>query len=355
MTEAFINHIATAVPPHDVHEAFLDFGRDLLHGDNQRLALFDRMARKSDIDHRYSFLEPTRSAGDILDGKGFYRRSRFPDTAARMRLFEEIAPGLAETTVERLLQAEDRTAISHLIVASCTGLAAPGIDLEVMRRCGLRPDIERFFIGFMGCHAAINALKLARHVVRSEPGARVLVVCLELCSLHLQQTANLEEMLSFLLFGDGCAAALVSAEKEGFALESFHATLVPETSELIRWNIREQGFDMVLSGAVPGAIRGAMAGARDVILSGRPAGDIALWAVHPGGRTVLDAVQDAFALSPGDLAASRSVLRDFGNMSSGTVLFVLDRMMHAPPGAPGCAMAFGPGLAAETMLFRKAA
>ena len=164
-------------------------------------------------------------------------------------------------------------------------------------------------VGFMGCYAAINALKLARHIVRSEPEARVLAVNLELCTLHLHETDDLEEILSFLLFADGCAAALVSADPVGVEMKSFHAALVPDTRELIRWHIREQGFDMVLSGAVPGAIRTALTGARDDILGG--ANDIDLWAVHPGGRTVLDAVEQAFALPPAALAASRSVLHDY--------------------------------------------
>jgi predicted naringenin-chalcone synthase len=209
-------------------------------------------------------------------------------------------------------------------------------------------------VGFMGCYAAINALKLARHIVRSEPHARVLTINLELCTLHLHETAELEEILSFLLFADGCAAALVSADHVGVEMESFHAALVPDTRELIRWHIREQGFDMVLSGAVPGAIRTALTGARDAILGG--ANDIDLWAVHPGGRTVLDAVEEAFALPPVALSASRSVLHDYGNMSSGTVMFVLDRIMRAAErGQRGCAMSFGPGLVAETMMFRMAA
>ncbi len=356
MTEAFLNRIATAVPPHDVHDAFLGFGRRMLAGDNRRLVLFDRLVQRAEIAHRYSFLSPAGESGEAVDAQGFYRFAHFPDTAARMRLFEELAPGLAAQAVTRLLAQEDNRNVSHLIVTSCTGLSAPGLDLELIARCGLRPDIERTFVGFMGCYAAINALKLARHIVRSEPSARVLTVNLELCSLHLQQTDRLEEMLSFLLFGDGCAAALVSAEKHGLALDSFHAALVPQTSDLIRWHIREQGFDMLLSGAVPAAIRGGLAQARGDILGGREPRDIALWAVHPGGRTVLDAVEEAFALSSGDLDAARGVLRDYGNMSSGTVMFVLERLMReAGAGAPGCAMAFGPGLVAETMQFRMAA
>lgn len=357
MSKAYINKIATAVPPNDVHGAFLDFGRIMLKGDNRRLAIFDRLAQRSGIGHRYSFLSPAPGGdSDAVDADGFYRLGKFPGTGARMALFETFAPGLAVQATEALLEQEDRDRITHLIVTSCTGLSAPGIDLELITRCGLKSDIERTFVGFMGCYAAINGLKLARHIVRSEPQALVLTVNLELCTLHLHETDKLDEMLSFLLFGDGCAATLVSAEPRGAAMESFHAALVPQTQDLIRWNIREQGFDMVLSGAVPAAIQAALAKGRSDIMQDRATRDIALWAVHPGGRTILDAVQQAFALAPDDLAASRSILNQYGNMSSGTVMFVLERLMRgAAPGAPGCAMAFGPGLVAETMQFRMAA
>ncbi|HMH64382.1 MAG TPA: type III polyketide synthase [Rhizomicrobium sp.] len=354
MPEAFINRIATATPPHDVHDTFLRFGQHMLRGDNRRLALFDRMADRSGIAHRYSFLEPG-AKGAAVDAEGFYRLGAFPDTAARMKKFEDCAPGLAVDAVEKLLQGEDRSRITHVIVTSCTGLSAPGIDLALIERCGLPTSVERTMVGFMGCYAAINALKLARHIVRSEPAARVLAVNLELCTLHLHETAELEEILSFLLFADGCAAALISADPIGAEMASFRAALVPDTRELIRWHIRDQGFDMVLSGAVPGAIRTALSESRDDILGG--ANDIELWAVHPGGRTVLDAVEQAFALPPAALAPSRSVLNDYGNMSSGTVMFVLDRIMRGEGGAGkrGCAMSFGPGLVAETMMFRMAA
>jgi len=353
MPEAFINRIATANPPHDVHDAFLDFGRLMLREDRRRLALFNRMADRSGIAHRYSYFQPGGVAPE-LDGAGFYKLGAFPNTAERMRKFESVAPGLAVEAVEKLLEGEDRSGITHLVVTSCTGFSAPGIDLALVERCGLNPGVERTMVGFMGCYAAINALKLARHIVRSEPKARVLAVNLELCTLHLHETADLEEILSFLLFADGCAAALISADPVGVGIQSFQAALVPDTRELIRWHIREQGFDMVLSGGVPGAIRTALTGARDAILGG--ANDIDLWAVHPGGRTVLDAVEEAFALPPAALAASRSVLHDYGNMSSGTVMFVLDRIMRAAArGQRGCAMSFGPGLVAETMMFRMAA
>jgi len=351
MPQAFINRIATANPPHDVHDAFLRFGQLMLKGDRRRVALFDRMADRSGIAHRYSYLKP--EDGSAVDAEGFYRLGDFPDTAARMRKFEACAPGLAVEAVEKLLDGEDRSRITHVIVTSCTGFSAPGLDLALVERCGLSPSVERTMVGFMGCYAAINALKLARHIVRSEPGARVLAVNLELCSLHLHETADMEEILSFLLFADGCAAALISADPRGVAMESFHAALVPDTSELIRWHIRQQGFDMVLSGAVPGAIRTALAGSRDAILGG--ANNVELWAVHPGGRTVLDAVEQAFDLPPAALGASRSVLNDYGNMSSGTVMFVLDSIMRGGSEGRGCAMSFGPGLVAETMMFHMAA
>ena len=247
MAEAFINRIATAVPPYDVHQAFRQFGQRMLRGDNRRLTLFDRMADRCGIAHRYSFLEPgTGADGEAVDAGNFYCSGTFPDTAARMRLFEDFAPRLAIEAVEKLLQGEYRKKITHLIVTSCTGFSAPGIDLDLVERCGLPTTVERTMVGFMGCYAAINALKLARHIVRSEPEARVLTVNLELCTLHLHETDNLEDILSFLLFADGCAAALITADPIGVGIESFRAALVPQTRELIRWHIREQGFDVLL-------------------------------------------------------------------------------------------------------------
>jgi predicted naringenin-chalcone synthase len=352
MTTAFVNRIATAVPPHDVHQAFVRFGQAQFAGDRRATLLFRRMTERSGIEHRYSCLPPAALPREEGGGDAFYRRGDFPDTAARMRMFEAHAPALAATAVNRLRLGGDCNRISHLIITSCTGFSAPGLDLELIDRCGLPPSVERTMVGFMGCYAAVNALKLARHIVRSERGARVLAVNLELCSLHCQETRDIEQMLSFLLFADGCAAALVTAEPEGAALDSFHAVVVPDTRALITWSIRQSGFDMVLSGAVPAAIHEALAAGAADVLGGAPPGDIDLWAVHPGGRTVLDAVERAFDLAPPALAASREVLRRYGNMSSATVMFVLEALLrHAQHGARGCAMSFGPGMVAETMLF----
>ena len=214
----------------------------------------------------------------------------------------------------------------------------------------------------MGCSAAVPALRLARHAVRSDPTARVLVVNVELCTLHLQETSDLETMLSFLLFGDGCAAALVTAEPEGIALGDFRAAIIPDSAEMITWQIGEQGFRMHLSGKVPGRIAQAL---RDElarpdcggILRGEGTQAVDLWAVHAGGRTVLDAVEAGLSLGAEALQYSRAVLQDCGNMSSATLMFVLQRMLRqrgsgaAAAGARGLALAFGPGMVAETFRF----
>lgn len=356
MTEAYINRIATAVPRHDVHQAFVQFAQSLYRDKPREQLLFRRMVEKAGIEHRFSCLAPAADPGGAtVDAGGFYKRGAFPSTGQRMRLFETEAPALAEAAIAKLLSGGERNRVSHLIVTCCTGFSAPGLDLEIVERCDLPTTAERTMVGFMGCYAAINALKLARHIVRSEPTARVVVLNLELCTLHLHEADDLEEVLSFLVFSDGCAASLVTAEPKGFALDSFRALLAPHTRELITWSIGDFGFDMVLSGQVPAAIRDALGARMSEILGGRRASAVDLWAVHPGGRTVLDAVERAFELEPSALAASREVLRAYGNMSSATVMFVLEALMGAAaPGQAGCAMAFGPGLVAETFLFHAA-
>jgi alpha-pyrone synthase len=353
---AYLNRLAVAVPEHEVHDVFVRFAERALRDRRSRL-LFERMVSRSEIRQRWSCLAPAApDSNERLDADGFYTFGSFPSTGARMQRFEREAPVLAAKAVERLGLGDAAQHVTHLIVTSCTGLSAPGIDFEVMRRCNLRPSVERNLLGFMGCNAAINALKLARHIVRSTPDAQVLVVCIELCTLHLQESEDIERLLTFMLFADGCAAALISAEPSGFALDRFHAEVMPEAAGHITWNIRDSGFDMLLAGEVPATVGAALRSGSDRVLSGASPREIALWAVHPGGRTVLDAVETAFDLEPSALSVSRAVLRNYGNMSSPTVLFVLEAMMreNPPAGARGCAMAFGPGLTAETMLFSAA-
>jgi alpha-pyrone synthase len=356
LTPAYINRIATSVPPHDVHRPFIDFAEGMLPQGTMR-SLFRRMVRMSAIEHRFSFLQPIAGDnGDWRDSENLYATGSFPGTARRMQAFEKFAPQLAACALNKLgLTTEERRRISHVIVTSCTGLYAPGLDYDVVDHLGLNPSVERTMIGFMGCYAAINALKSAHHIVRSVPDAHVLILNLELCSLHMQQTQELDQLLSFLLFADGCAACLVSANPAGLSIDSFRALRIPETGHLITWKIREMGFDMHLSGQVPSEISKAMKEVGPLITPGKDPLEIDLWAVHPGGRTVLDAVEKGLGLREDSLRQSREVLSSFGNMSSATVMFVLQSILkQAHSGQQGCAMSFGPGVTAETMLFHAA-
>jgi len=356
MTTAYINRIATAVPPHNVHEAFVSFAATLLAEGTYR-NLFRRMARLSGIETRYSFVNPvTTDDGSWKDEEQIYESGNFPATARRMQLFERFAPQLARAALDKLAATEaERQSITHVVVTSCTGLYAPGLDFEIVNHLALNPTVERTMIGFMGCYAAINALKYAHHIVRSEPRAKVLVLNLELCSLHFQEVHDIEQVLSFLVFADGCAASLISADPSGLAIDNFLAVTIPATSHLITWRIGELGFDMQLSGEVPGQIGRALNETGLQITRGRDPHSIDLWAVHPGGRSILDSVEKGLALPAEALCFSRSVLSQFGNMSSATVMFVLQQIMQrAQAGQQGCAMSFGPGLTAETMLFHAA-
>ena len=354
MPEAYANRIATEVPVNDVHRFFIDFAASQLSENPRRQAIFRRMAERAGIDHRFSCFAPSDDpAGASVDRNGVFLRNTFPGTAKRMDMFAEAAPVLAASAVEKVLNGEDKATITHLIVTTCTGLSAPGLDLELVARCGLPTNIERTIIGFMGCYAAINALKLARHIIRSEQEARVLLVNLEICTLHLRQTDELEKLLSFCLWGDGCAASVISADPFGLRLDSFRSIVDAESRELMTWNVKDDGFDMVLSGQVPAAIYVALKNDIGDMLGNKSIAEIDLWAIHPGGKSVLDAVERALDLPPDALEISRRVLRENGNMSSATVMFVLERMLAANThDKVGCAMAFGPGLTAETMMFQ---
>ncbi|WP_297494533.1 type III polyketide synthase [Acidocella sp.] len=351
MTTAHINRIGTALPPHDVHDAFLRFVPQSLPEGKAR-KVFARMAQRAAIEHRHSVLAPEGLVEADDPEPGFYRRGAYPGTAARMRAYEQHAPGLAAQAVEALDLEGREQEITHLILASCTGFVAPGLDQILARHLGLRPDLQRVMIGFMGCSAAVPALRLAQATVLAEPAARVLVVNIELCTLHLQETDDIEAALSYMLFGDGCTAALVTAEEHGLALGTFRTTLIPGTADHITWHVGDQGFIMHLSSRVPARITEALRENGDFFLGHEGTQAIDLWAVHGGGRTVLDAVQTGLALQPEALAPSRAILAAHGNMSSATIMFVLAGMMKtAAPGARGLALAFGPGMAAESFRF----
>lgn len=354
MAEVFINRIATAVPRHEVHGAFRAFAAAKAEAARVRPA-FARMDARAGILTRHSVLEPALPLG-AGTACGFYRAGEaFPSTRARMARYEAEAPALADLAFARLGLAAEAPRITHLVLATCTGFVAPGLDRHLVERHGLPRGVERTMVGFMGCQAALNALKLAWHIVRSEPEARVLVCCLELCTLHLQDTAALEQLLCFLLFADGCAAALVSADPTGLRVDGFRSLVMPEAGDMITWRIGDDGFDMTLSGLVPITLAHALPDFAPEMLDGRHVAEVDLWAVHPGGRSILDGVQNGLGLKPAALATSRAVLGAHGNMSSATVMFVLAAMLaEATRGARGVALAFGPGLSAEAMRFRVA-
>ncbi len=304
MTKAYLHRIGTATPTHDIHETFVNFAADML-ADPRARNIFQRLVAKSDILHRYSCLQSEGTDSDVPDAFAFYRSGQFPSTAERMRVFEKCAPVLVRRALDKLaLGAEERSRIRHVIVTCCTGFYAPGLDFEILEILGLPSSTERTMVGFMGCYAAMNALKLARHIVRSEAGAN---------------------------------------------MESFETRGLENAREMITWRVGDFGFDMFLSTQVPAHIAKAMKENAAQVRAGRP---VDLWAVHPGGRSILDAVESGLALPLEALKDSRCVLSSFGNISSATVMFVLERVMNkARAGQNGCAMSFGPGVAAEIMRF----
>jgi alpha-pyrone synthase len=347
---ACINAIGTAVPDHDIHHAFIGWAETRLTDPRER-ALFRRMAARAGIEHRWSVLPRASGGGSPVGEGGFYADAMLPSTASRMEVYARTAPGLALMALARLREQCSFDGVTHLVVASCTGFVAPGIDQIIARELGLGGQVERTLIGFMGCYAAVAALRTAYHIVRSEHQARVLVVTVELSTLHLQPENRLEPLLAMLQFGDGAAAALVSAEPRGLQILRPFAATLEDSDDLIRWTIGDQGFAMHLSGEVPGRILRALGNeAFRTQIGGDPAGS---WAVHAGGRSILDAVEDGLGLSPDALSPSREVLQRFGNMSSATLMFVLQSIMAAPGAETGTALAFGPGLAAEGFTYRR--
>lgn len=341
----YITALATARPDHDIHASFIAWAGERFADPRER-RLFERMAERSGIRHRWSVLPPTADGGSPVDAGGFYAGGELPLTSVRMNAYAEHAPRLALEAIAKL--SFDPADITHIVVASCTGFVAPGIDQIIARKLGLGPHVERLLIGFMGCYAGVTALRAARHIVRSEPDAQVLLVSVELSTLHLEDTRQIEPLLAMLQFSDGAAAAIVSAGPGPVALGEGLSLALPQSDELIRWDIGEQGFVMRLSGEVPARIEAALAGddAKAALFGDAVPANLA---IHAGGRSILDAVERAMALSPDALAPSRAVLAECGNMSSATVLFAIERLIEQGASGSGLALAFGPGLAAEAI------
>jgi len=344
-SEPRINAIGTAVPASECNATYHAWAMRQL-GAGREAGLLERMLKRSGIGRRFTVLS---TDGTYQAEGSFYDRPEPPSTLARMQVYAREAPELALAAIGQL---ESIDGVTHMVVASCTGFTAPGIDQVIARRLGLAPTVERVLVGFMGCYAGVTALRTAAHIVRSAPTARVLVVSVELCTLHLQPTERVESLLAMGQFADGAAAALVTAEGLGLQLGDGLSLTLEDSQDLITWTIGNTGFAMELSGEVPVRLADAL-GDDDVvrqIAAGRPLEAIGAWAIHPGGKSILDAVERGLGLHPDKVAAARSVLSDFGNMSSASVLFVLQRLMAERPRS-GVALAFGPGLAMEGLRF----
>jgi len=283
---------------------------------------------------------------------------RGPTTAQRLAVYDEWAASLAhEAAAAALASADCRPDhVTHLFTVSCTGLRAPGVDVAIMASLGLPREVRRAHVGFMGCHGAINALRLACDACLADPEALALVACVELCSVHFQYRGEGDRLLANALFGDGSAAAVVSCRRasgrDDPALGHFASFVAPESLECMTWCVGDHGFEMSLSPDVPDRIRGMLRPWIGEWLGGRGLGidQMGSWAVHPGGPRILDALAEALRLDRGALDVSREVLSRFGNMSSPTVLFILDELLRRGAPRPIAAIAFGPGLTIEAAL-----
>lgn len=338
---AWLNHIACAVPP---HERQVEFLASLPHwaGPPEIVEKLQKIAASAQIDTRYTVL------AQPFDEGGFYRPGAFPTTGERMKTYQREAPPLALSAVEKLREQTPLDGVTHLIVTSCTGFYAPGLDIDILRATHLAPNVQRTLIGFMGCHAGLIGLRHAKQIVEADPQAVVLMVNLELCSLHLQQTARMDRLVSFLLFADGCAASFITARPGGLRIDECASHLSLADAERMAWHIEDSGFAMTLDARLPARIRQWFQ-SEAALTPARP-----LWAVHPGGRLILDSVQDACGLTDEQMHLSREVLRRFGNMSSASIMFILRDLLASGAAGPGRAVAFGPGLTVEAMDFTAA-
>ncbi len=326
--------------------------------DGQEQRKLDFLYRKSGIESRHSVLKDFEK--EEVSEFTFFPKNKelhpFPGTAARMDVFEVEAAALAEQAVRTaLVKAQVApSSLTHLILVSCTGMVAPGVELDLIRRLDMASSIERYCIHFMGCYAAFTGLRLADQMVRANPNARVLVVSVELCTLHFQKEYTEDNLLANSLFGDGAAAALVMQSDTGLQIKKYFSEVLWEGEKDMAWRIGDFGFEMRLSQYIPSLLNQGIRGLRDLFESKFNFSQVQHVAIHPGGKQILIQVQQAFELAPEVNRHAFEVLRTCGNMSSASILFVLERMLQ-----DDCiqgeilALGFGPGLTLETSLFEK--
>lgn len=320
--------------------------------------------RASGIEYRHSVIADYAKVPGEFEFFPNQEAHPFPTTAQRMALYQASALPLALAAINNCfneLDSFNKKNITHLITISCTGMYAPGIDIELVQHLGLSSSTKRTAINFMGCYGAFNGLKVADAFCKSDPSATVLMVCIELCSIHFQNDFSVEHVISNAIFADGAAAVLIQGQatpNKHFKIVSFHSELVPDSAGEMAWSIGNYGFDMILSSYVPKVIQYGIYEFTQKLFGqlNWSATDIDYYAIHPGGLKILQACEESLNLSIEDNKYSYEVLREFGNMSSATVLFVLKKIWDNLDNKTGekniFSCAFGPGLTLEAMLIK---
>lgn len=363
---AYIKNISTLVPEHYFEQSFLrDRMKEYISEKEATKRIIHRIYSKSGIDKRHTVINDFNANGDprfFFEKDGSLNK---PSTGTRNALYAQKAKELFVETARQTISENNSVSkkdITHVITVSCTGFFAPEPGFEIIKKLDLSTSTQRFHLGFMGCFAAFPAMKMAKSFCKSDPDANILVVCLELCSLHLQDSEATDQLISASVFADGAAGMIINntkpTETGGLELSQFSTSIADESENDMAWTIGDTGFDMVLSTYVPEIIESNLKESirplfNDYELTPQ---QIRHWAIHPGGRAILDKVQSGFELQEGQLASSRNVLAKFGNMSSATILFVLADLLEQPvlPSKESIlAMAFGPGLTIESGLLTK--
>tara|TARA_R110001592_G_scaffold191800_1_gene438346 strand:+ start:1074 stop:2159 length:1086 start_codon:yes stop_codon:yes gene_type:complete len=359
----YIAGIGTALPELNISQTdAAAMATTLCDYDDKQKKRIEKLYRLTQVENRHcTVLSPDGEGNTVQD---FFRpadatKQFGPAMTERMLRYEECAPKLAIQAAQRALDASgvDVDTITHIVTVSCSGFVAPGVDAALINALGLPATTQRTHVGFMGCHGALNAIRVANGYVCSQPNARVLIVAVELCSLHYQYSEDDETNLANGLFSDG-AAALVAMGRGEIKSDAWRCVatgscMLPDSAHAMTWKVRDHGFQMTLSREVPSIIRTNLVPWMGPWLEehGYALEDIKSWAVHPGGPAILQGVREALSLTNADLATSWEVLRAYGNMSSPTVVFVIEAMQQRNAELPCVALGFGPGLAAEAVLF----
>tara|TARA_B100001057_G_C22779310_1_gene922979 strand:+ start:242 stop:1333 length:1092 start_codon:yes stop_codon:yes gene_type:complete len=355
-----LHGIGTAVPTQKLSQSeAVEVSHRINAESPEQVRLMSRIYQKTKVLTRGSvLLENDGVDGTTKERLSFYG-SESPGTAQRMQAFDDHAGRLALEAAAKALKDADISsgAITHLVTVCCTGFQSPGVDLFLMDKLELAPSVQRTHIGFMGCHGAMNGLRVAHAFAEMDPNAVVLLCAVELCSLHMAYGWHPEKVVANALFADGAAAVVASANPslahQSLVLRRSGSMVIPDSADLMHWEIGDHGFAMGLSPRVPETVGAALfPWLRDWLAD--QAIDleaVTSWAIHPGGPRILSTCAEVLSLGPNLLLDSRAVLQEHGNMSSATILFILERLRRRSTTGPCLALAFGPGLSTEVALF----